>query len=67
MRSGRYFVFLLCSVLCVILLAACGEQAAENPALTQPTTEATQPQGVPENNVKEEELPAGYRVGELLF
>lgn len=58
MRGGKYFAFLLCIVLCVIFLSACGEQAAEDPALTQPTTEATQPQGLPENNVEEEELPA---------
>ena len=34
---------LLCLLVCVFLLAACGKQAAEDPAMTQGTTEATQP------------------------
>lgn len=33
----------LCLLVCAFLLAACGKQAAEDPAMTQGTTEATQP------------------------
>jgi len=56
--GSKFSKFLLCCMLCVGLLGACGGQAAEDPALTQPTTEATQPQGLPENSGEKVEPPA---------
>ena len=49
---------LLCVMLCMVLLAACGKQAAEVvPADTQPTTELTQPSTVPVGDLEDDELP----------
>ena len=43
MRRSKIFALLLCGLLCVMLMAACGKQTAEEPAETQPTADVTQP------------------------
>ena len=62
MRLAKPISLLLCIVFCVVLFAACGEQAAEEPAVTQPTTETiplqTESNTEPEDKLEEDELPA---------
>ena len=57
MIRGNVIALLLSVLFCMFLLAACGEQAAEVPTGTQPTTVATEPQSSAENELEEDELP----------
>ncbi len=48
---------LLCLILCVFLLTACGKQVAEDPTDPQGTTQVTQPQTQPTYPLGQGELP----------
>lgn len=58
MKGYKPLALLVLMMLCVVLLAACGEQAAEDTAIPQLTTEATQPQAGDNGDQEEGELPA---------
>ena len=56
MKGSKFSGLLLC-LLCVVLLTACGEQAAEEPVTTQPISVTTPSRAEPENLMQEEQLP----------